>query len=264
MAITKQQVSAGRGDSESPPAVFIDNLRFSYEHESVLKGVQLTVERGERFGLIGPSGAGKSTLLLHLNGILNGDGIIRIAGIDLRKDTLPLIRKKVGLVFQNPDDQLFHPTVREDVAFGPLNFGFDRSKIDEKVEDTLELLNLKGFAEKTSHHLSYGEKKRVALATVLSMEPEIVAFDEPFANLDPANVQKLIAIVRSLETTVILVSQQILPVLLSCDRLAVMNEGRIVASDTVAAIAQNRPLLKKCGLDFRFYGEELRKKGISF
>jgi cobalt/nickel transport system ATP-binding protein len=263
MANTKQPVSTG-GESEYPPAVLIDNLRFSYDHEPVLRDVRLTIEQGERFGLIGPSGAGKSTLLLHLNGILRGEGKIMIAGIELRKDTLPVIRKKVGLVFQNPDDQLFHPTVREDVAFGPLNFGLDRDKIEERIERTLELLNLKGFADKTSHHLSYGEKKRVALATVLSMDPEIVAFDEPFANLDPTNIKKLIATIRSLDATVILVSQQILPALLTCDRLAVIKEGRIIASGPTAVIAANRPLLEECGLDFRFYVEELRKRGIAF
>jgi cobalt/nickel transport system ATP-binding protein len=246
------------------PAVRIENLRFSYGHEPVLRNISLTVNRRERFGLIGPSGAGKSTLLLHLNGILMGEGRLDIAGIEMEKRSLPSIRAKVGLVFQNPDDQLFHPTVKEDVAFGPLNFGMSREMVDRRVKQTLDLLNLGGFEDKTSHHLSYGERKRVALATVLAMEPEIIAFDEPFANLDPANVRKVIDIIRSLDATVILVSQQILPAILTCDRLAVLNQGKIRAAGPTAEIAADRKLLESCGLNFRFYGEALNKLGISF
>jgi cobalt/nickel transport system ATP-binding protein len=247
---------------KNPPAVHIENLQFSYEKEPVLEDITLTIGKGERFGLIGPSGAGKSTLLLHLNGILRGEGRINIAGTAVEKKTLPSIRAKIGLVFQNPDDQLFHPTVREDVAFGPLNFGMDREEVNRRVSETLSLLNLEGFESKTSHHLSHGEKKRVALATVLALEPEIVAFDEPFANLDPANVRRLIDIIRALDATVVLVSQQILPAILVCERLALLDKGRIKAVGPTAEIAADRKLLQASGLDFYFYGEALRKMGI--
>ena len=251
-----------KSPSTEPTAVCVENLRFSYNQDPILRDISLTVNKGERFGLIGPSGAGKSTLLLHLNGILMGSGRLEIAGMKVEKNTLPAIRAKVGLVFQNPDDQLFHPTVREDVAFGPMNFGMDRDKVAERVKETLDLLNLTGFEDKTSHHLSYGEKKRVALATVLAMAPEIIAFDEPFANLDPSNVRKVIDIIRSLEATVILVSQQILPAILTCDRLAVMDRGRIKAVGPTVDIASDTELLKSCGLNFHFYGEALKKIGI--
>ncbi|GAI95831.1 unnamed protein product, partial [marine sediment metagenome] len=209
-------------------AVEIKNLSFAYGKDTALKNVSLKIHSGERFGIIGPSGAGKSTLLLHLNGILSGDGEVKIDGLPVTKESLPEIRRKVGLVFQNPDDQLFNPTVEEDVAFGPLNLGLSREEVEARVRETLKHMNLEGFEAKTSHHLSYGEQKRVALATVLAMQPEVVAFDEPFSNLDPAMVKHLIEIIESLDATVILVSQQILPVMACCHRLAILKDGQVI------------------------------------
>jgi cobalt/nickel transport system ATP-binding protein len=234
-------------------AVEVKNLSFAYGKDPALKNVSLKIRSGERFGIIGPSGAGKSTLLLHLNGILSGDGEVKIDGLPVTKKSLPEIRRKVGLVFQNPDDQLFNPTVEEDVAFGPLNLGLSREETEARVRETLKHMNLEGFEAKTSHHLSYGEQKRVALATVLAMQPEVVAFDEPFSNLDPAMVKHLIEIIESLDATVILVSQQILPVMASCHRLAILKDGQVIRVGTPAELAADRGLLKECGLDVGFF-----------
>ncbi|MFC1627481.1 energy-coupling factor ABC transporter ATP-binding protein [Gemmatimonadota bacterium] len=241
-------------------AVSIRDLGFSYEKgRDVLSGINLDIRRGERFGIIGPSGAGKSTLLLHLNGILRGQsGSVEIGNIAVKDETLSSIRQKVGLVFQNPDDQLFNPTVEEDVAFGPLNMGLRGEDSAMRVREALRDMNLEGFEKHSPHHLSYGERKRVALATVLSMRPEIVAFDEPFSNLNPAMVEQLIGIVKGLDATVIIVSQSIIPVLAACERVAVLNEGAIAAVGPVSEIAAERELLRECGLDFHFYCEICR------
>ena len=249
----------GMGSTVRPSGVTITDLTFSYEQGiKVLDGVGLRVEPGERFGIIGPSGAGKSTLLLHLNGILKGQtGTVRIGDLEVVRDTAAEIRQRVGLVFQNPDDQLFNPTVEEDVAFGPLNMGLDPEEVAERVSHALAEMSLQGFEEHSSHHLSYGERKRVALATVLAMRPEVVAFDEPFSNLSPAMVEQLIETVRDLKATVIIVSQSILPVIASCQRLAILKGGRMIATGGVREIASNRELLRECGLDFHFYYDVL-------
>jgi len=243
-------------------AVEIKNLSFAYGKDPALKNVSLQIDSGERFGIIGPSGAGKSTLLLHLNGILSGDGEVKIDGLPVTKESLPEIRRKVGLVFQNPDDQLFNPTVEEDVAFGPLNLGLSREEVEARVRETLKHMNLEGFEAKTSHHLSYGEQKRVALATVLAMQPEVVAFDEPFSNLDPAMVKHLIEIIESLDATVILVSQQILPVMACCHRLAILKDGQVIRVGTPAELAAERGLLKECGLDVGFFCSICKKLNL--
>lgn len=235
-------------------ALELQDLRFTYEgHESALDGVSLEVAAGERFGIIGPSGAGKSTLLLHLNGLLRGQGRVSIDGLDLADESLDEIRRRVGLIFQNPDDQLFNPTVEEDVAFGPLNMGLEADEVRRRVAAALAAMRLEGFEEKTSHHLSYGERKRVALATVLSMQPSLVALDEPFSNLDPSMVRQLVDIIRGLDATVVVVSQQILPALSFCERLGVMIEGRFEAVGTTREIIRDRALLARCGLDLDYY-----------
>jgi cobalt/nickel transport system ATP-binding protein len=244
----------------NPAPVSIRGLTFAYRgREGVLDHIDLEIGAGERFGIIGPSGAGKSTLLLHLNGILRGQaGEVAIGGTPVDDATLPEIRRRVGLVFQNPDDQLFNPTVEEDVAFGPLNMGLSGGEAAGRVAEALGAMNLEGFEDLTSHHLSLGERKRVALATVLAMRPDVVAFDEPFSNLNPAMVEQVIEIVAGLEATVIIVSQSIIPVLAVCDRIAVLNEGRIAAVGPVSEIASRRDLLRECGLDFHFYCEVCR------
>jgi cobalt/nickel transport system ATP-binding protein len=238
------------------PAIEITDLVHSY-HASrrILDGVSLTIQAGERLGIIGPTGAGKSTLLLHFNGILlPQQGSVRIGGVPLAPATISLARRKVGLVFQNPDDQLFSATVEEDVAFGPLNMGLSQSQVEERVTVALKQMDLLGFEKRSSHHLSFGEKRRVALATILSMQPEIMAFDEPFANLDPFMTEQLVEIIKDLKATVVIVSQAMLPALACCERLAVLHQGKIVAVGKAIDIARDRSLLKSCGMDFHFFG----------
>jgi cobalt/nickel transport system ATP-binding protein len=235
----------------------IQNLSFSYSgNKPVLKNLSLDVKPGGRLGIIGPSGSGKSTLLLHLNGILNdGHGHVEIDGIRIEKKTLPEIRKLVGLVFQNPDDQLFNPTVEEDVAFGPLNFGYSRDEVSRRVRDALRAMNLEGFGELSSHHLSLGERKRVALATVLAISPRVIAFDEPFSSLDPGMIYQLIRQINDLDATIVIVSQLLLPLIACCSDIAVISQGEILAVGPKKEILKDRELLRSNGLDPGLYHE---------
>lgn len=240
-------------------AVQIKDLSFSYESDrEVLQKINLHIQPGEKFGLIGPMGAGKSTLLLHLNGILSGSGKIFIGDTEVKKDTLATIRRRVGLVFQNPDDQLFNPTVEEEVAFGPLNFGFSQEEVAVRVREALEAMRLTGLEKAMSHHLSMGERKRVALATVLASEPEVIAFDEPFASLDPPMMSQFVELLKDLPATLIIVSQSILPLISCCDRVGILNNGTIAASGPVREILANEELMRNNGLDLGFYSNMCR------
>jgi len=240
-------------------AVQIKDLSFSYESDrEVLQKINLDIQPGEKFGLIGPMGAGKSTLLLHLNGILSGSGKIFIGDTEVKKDTLATIRRRVGLVFQNPDDQLFSPTVEEEVAFGPLNFGFSHEEVAIRVKDALEAMRLTGLEKAMSHHLSMGERKRVALATVLASEPEVIAFDEPFASLDPPMMSQFVELLKDLPATLVIVSQSILPLISCCDRVGILNNGTIAASGPVREILTNEELMRNNGLDLGFYSSMCR------
>ncbi len=237
-----------------PAGVNIANLNFEYSTgKPVLKNLSLDIKPGEKLGIIGPSGAGKSTLLLHLNGILAGDGEVRIGNLKVEKRSLPKIRKMVGLVFQNPDDQLFNPTIEEDVAFGPLNFGFSSAEVKERVKYALDLMNLSGLEKSVSHHMSLGERKRAALATVLAIDPEVIAFDEPFSSLDLEMVVQLIKIINNLDATLIIVSQSLLPLIACCDKLAVLKDGDIVASGKKEELIRDEELMRTNGIDLSFY-----------
>lgn len=232
----------------------IENLSYSYSHgKPVLKNVSLDIRPGEKFGIIGPSGSGKSTLLLHLNGVLSGQGSVIIGNTPVTNKNLEEIRRMVGLVFQNPDDQLFNPTVEEDVAFGPLNFGFTPEETAIMVKEALGTMHLEGFEKLTSHHLSLGERKRVALATVLVLQPEVIALDEPFSSLDPAMVLQLMNRIRSMDATIVVVSQAILPLIPVCDTMAILKDGEIIAVDSPWKIARDREIMKSAGLDLGFY-----------
>ncbi len=243
-----------------PAGIEIKNLNFSYAPgKPVLNDINLSIEPGEKLGIIGPSGAGKSTLLLHLNGILAGKGIVQIGETVVEKRSLAEIRRKVGLVFQNPDDQLFNPTVEEDISFGPLNFGFTGKEVESRVQGVLRVMNLEGFEKLESHHLSMGERKRVALATVLAINPEVIAFDEPFSSLDPATVKQLINLIGGLDATLVIVSQSFLPLISSCSRLAVINNGRIMATGTTEDIIRDEELLRTSGMDLSFYRDICRE-----
>lgn len=244
---------------QPPPGIEITSLDFSYGGKSpALQGVNLRIEPGRKVALLGPSGAGKSTLLLHLNGVhLPQQGTVRVGDCNVTKESLRSLRQRVGLVFQDPDDQLFHLTVGEDVAFGPRNFGLDATAVGQRVREALAEVKLDGFETRVNQHLSFGERRRVSLATVLAMRPDVLALDEPFANLDPRMVHSLMESIRTFPGTVLLASQDILPALGCCEEAAVLHEGKIVAHAPVREIAKDSALLTRCGLDFWYLGEIL-------
>jgi cobalt/nickel transport system ATP-binding protein len=228
----------------------VNNLSFSYpDGHAALHDISLEIECGEKVALVGPNGAGKSTLMLHLNGILSGDGEISIAGLPLQKSSLPLIRAKVGMVFQNPDDQLFSPTVFEDVAFGPLHMGFSEKEVRERVDRALDQVGMKSYAHRLSHHLSVGEKKRISIATVLSMQPEILVLDEPSAGLDPRARRSLINLLREMPLTMLVSTHDMRMVAELFHRVVVMDGGRIVVDGAVEELLANDALLESHGLE---------------
>lgn len=230
-------------------AVRIENLHFSYGGE-VLKGVNLEVERGEVLGLLGPNGAGKSTLLLHLNGILKPrKGSVEVFGLNPSRNPKE-VRKLVGLVFQDPNDQLFSPTVFEDVAFGPYNLGLRGVELEERVLEALRAVGMEDYASREVRELSFGEKKRIAIATVLAMEPEILVLDEPFANLDFRGKRMIREIIESVrgEKTVILASHEA-EYLTLCDRVALMDDGRIITVGPPEEVLGEVELLREHNLD---------------
>jgi len=231
-------------------AVEVIDLRFAYpDGVQALRGVNLTIRRGEKVALLGPNGAGKSTLLLHLNGILRGKGQVRIAGVPLRADNLAQVRACVGLVFEDPDDQLFSPTVLEDVSYGPLYMGLPREEVSERARRALAQVGMTGFEERSPHRLSLGQKKRIAIATVLSMEPAILALDEPTASLDPRARRELIHLLRDLPQTMIVSTHDIPLVRDLLPRTVVMDGGVIVADGETRAILSDSALLAAHGLD---------------
>ncbi len=232
------------------PIIAIENLNFSYPdgHEA-LYDLSLEIKKGEKIALVGPNGAGKSTLMLHLNGILNGAGELRVGGLPLKKENLPVIRALVGLVFQNPDDQLFSPTVFEDVAFGPLHMGLPEDEVVSRVEEALAQVNMSGFEKRLSHHLSTGQKKRIAIATVLSMRPQVLVLDEPSAGLDPRARRALIELLRELRITMLVSTHDLRMVAELFPRMVIMDEGRIVADDETSALLADEALLAQHGLE---------------
>ncbi len=211
------------------PIVKLRNISFCYPdgHQALFEA-NLQIAVGERVGLVGDNGAGKSTLLLHLNGILRGTGSVRIAGLELGDRTVRAIRRKVGLVFQDPDDQLFSPTVFDDVAFGPLNMGLSEQEVIERTTWALEQVQMGGYAQRMPHHLSVGEKKRAAIASVLSMKPTILALDEPSSSLDPRARANLISLLRHLPQTMLIASHDLAFIQELCDRAVMLDRGRIV------------------------------------
>jgi len=228
----------------------IEALDFHYPdgHEA-LQGVSLNLCEGDKVALVGPNGAGKSTLMLHLNGILMGDGEVSIGGLRIEPDNLPAIRAMVGLVFQTPDDQLFSPTVFEDVAFGPLHMGLPEDEVHQRVDEALEMVHMSDFRERLSHHLSVGEKKRIAIATVLSMRPQILVLDEPTAGLDPRARRSLINLLRDLPITMLVSSHDLLMVRELFPRMVIMDEGKIVADGSTAELMEDESLLEAHGLE---------------
>ena len=227
----------------------IENLSFSYpDGQQALTEVSLTVYQGETIALIGPNGAGKSTLFLHLNGILRSNGRVEVFGGPISDDNLREIRRKVGLVFQNPDDQLFSPTVFDDVAFGPINLGYSVEEVHRSVAKALRWVRMEGYEKRSPHHLSLGEKKRIAIATVLSMNPEILVIDEPTSNLDPRSKWSLITLLKGLPMTRIIASHDLELVRTLCQRVIVLDRGQVVAGGSTEQILTDVQLLKNHGL----------------
>jgi cobalt/nickel transport system ATP-binding protein len=228
----------------------ISELKFSYpDGHQALYGVSLNLCQGDKVALVGPNGAGKSTLMLHLNGILSGQGHVNVGGMELTHENLPIIRAMVGLVFQNPDDQLFSPTVFEDVAFGPLHMGLPEVEVRARVSEALDQVRMSNFRDRLSHHLSMGEKKRIAIATVLSMRPQILVLDEPSAGLDPRARRSLINLLRDLPISMLVSTHDLAMVKELFPRMVIMDEGRIVSDGLTMELLDNEELLEAHGLE---------------
>ncbi len=230
--------------------VDIRELSFTYpDGTRALDGVTLRLNEGERVGLVGPNGAGKSTLLLHLNGLLRGEGRVEVCGVPLEDGRLDEVRLKVGLVFQDPDDQLFMPTVFDDVAFGPLNMGLDRQEVERRVGRGLREVDMGYAVERSSHHLSFGERKRVCLATVLAMSPEVLALDEPTANLDPRHRRQILELLGGFAPAMLVASHDLDAVLDLCGRVVLLDGGKLVADGPAEEILTEGELLEAHGLE---------------
>jgi cobalt/nickel transport system ATP-binding protein len=210
---------------------------------AALTGVDLHIEHGERVALLGPNGAGKTTFVLHLNGLLTGQGSLEVAGLDVVKANLRELRARVGLVFQDPDDQLFMPTVREDVAFGPLNMGLDGPEVDERVDESLCAVRMLGAMDRAPHQLSMGERRRVAIATVLAMRPKLLVLDEPSANLDPRARRELLDVLERIERTMLVVTHDLPFAAELCERAVIISAGTIVADGDCNEILSDASLL---------------------
>lgn len=239
-----------QAQGEAQPAIEVDTLTFSYpDGRKALDGVSLTIREQEKVALIGPNGAGKSTLLLHLNGILKGQGVVKIMGSEVGDGNLGAIRSQVGLVFQYPDDQLFSPTVFEDVAFGPLHMELDEEEVRDRARLALAQVGMAGFENRVSHHLSLGEKKRTAIATVLAMQPGILALDEPSGELDPRARRGLIHLLRALPQTILVATHDMRLVKELLPRTVILDGGRVVVDGLTEELLEDTELLERHGLE---------------
>ena len=230
---------------DGPPALLVERLAFAYpDGRQALFGVDLRIEPGERVALLGPNGAGKTTLALHLNGVLSGGaGRVEVAGLPVEKRTLKEIRRRVGIVFQDPDDQLFMPTVVEDVAFGPANFGLSGAELDERVRAALTAVGMAEHADRSPLHLSGGQRRRVALATVLACDPEILVLDEPSANLEPVARRELVEVLLGLGRTMLMVTHDLPYALQLCPRGVLIDDGVVVADAPTRELLADTALL---------------------
>ncbi len=236
------------GTANGREAVRLEDLTFTYpDGTTALRGISLRVRAGESVGLVGPNGAGKSTLLLHLNGTLSpqDERSVRVCGAFLTRETLKEARRKVGIVFQDPDDQLFCTTVFDDVAFGPLNHGFSGPDLAARVRGALDAVGLPQALEgRAAQNLSFGERRRVAIATVLSMDVEILAMDEPSSNLDPAARRELIRLLGALPQTKLIATHDLELALAVCSRVVVLDAGRVVADGPCEAVLTDKALME--------------------
>jgi cobalt/nickel transport system ATP-binding protein len=242
------------GVAVTDAALEVRDLLFAYpDGTQALFGVNLSIDTGERVALLGPNGAGKTTLVMHLNGIHEAQsGSVAVGGLPVVKEHLQEIRRRVGIVFQDPDDQLFMPTVRDDVAFGPANLGMRGEELDVRVKTALAAVGMDGFEDRAPHHLSFGQRRRVAVATVLAMEPEILVLDEPSSNLDPAGRRELAEILLDLDITMLMVTHDLPYALELCPRAVVIDEGLIVGDGSTVDILCDEELMHRHRLELPF------------
>jgi cobalt/nickel transport system ATP-binding protein len=225
-------------------AVHASGVTYSYPNgHAALQGIDLHIEHGERVAVLGPNGAGKTTLMLHLNGLMSGSGSLEVAGIDVGPDTLADLRVRVGLVFQDPDDQLFMPTVEEDVAFGPLNMKLERDEARARVAEALRAVRMEHAAARAPYQLSMGERRRVAIATVLAMRPSLLVLDEPSANLDPRARRELLDVLERVDRTMLVTTHDLPLAAELCERAVILAGGRIVADGGCRDILADGQLL---------------------
>jgi cobalt/nickel transport system ATP-binding protein len=250
-------------------AIEVERLAFAYpDGRQALYGVDLVVQPGERVALLGPNGAGKTTFVLHLNGILGavaggaGAGTVRIGGLPVERRTLAEVRRRVGLVFQDPDDQLFMPTVADDVGFGPANLGLKGEELRARVLAALEQVGMAGAADRPPHHLSFGQRRRVAVATVLAMDPQVLVLDEPSSNLDPASRRELADILTDLDVTVLMVTHDLPYALQLCGRSVLMDRGRIVADGPTRRLLADEELMAAHRLELPYGFDPLSVPGV--
>jgi len=247
------------------------NLSYIYHDGTrALDAINFIAKRGEIIAVLGANGAGKTTLLKHFNGILKPtSGAILVKGEPITKKNILNVRKTVGLVFQDPDDQIFAPTVRQDVAFGPMNLGLPKDVVEHRVEKSLELVGMTGYEDKAPHHLSSGQKKRVAIAGILAMRPEVLVLDEPTANLDPNGVAMMGQLIRRLNDngmTIIVATQDVDEVPLFADRVVILSNGRMVMQGTPKEVFSQSDAIEKAGLRLPLIAqlfESLREEGVS-
>lgn len=233
----------------TPPAIAIDDLVYRWRSTGAqaLRGITLSIAAGERVALVGPNGAGKSTLLAHLNGALLATPPVRIGGTPVDRAHLAEIRRRVGVVQQETDDQLFMPTVEEDVAFGPLNAGLSREAVGRRVVDALSRVGADGVGDRPHTTLSAGQRRRVAIATVLSMEVEVLVLDEPTSNLDARGRRAVAGVLRGLSQTVVVATHDLVLAGL-CSRVVLLDEGRVVADGSAERILEDEVLLSAHGV----------------
>lgn len=251
-----------------PPALEIERLAFAYpDGRQALFGISARIEPGERVALLGPNGAGKTTLVLHLNGILGavaggtGAGRLSVGGLPVTRENLTEIRRRVGIVFQDPDDQLFLPTVRDDVAFGPANLGLRGAALNAAVERALAQVGMSDAADRPPHHLSYGQRRRVAVATVLAMEPQILVLDEPSSNLDPAARRELADILTGLDVTILMVTHDLPYALQLCPRSLLLDDGRLVEDGPTRDLLSDAGLMARHRLELPYGFDPLSVPG---
>jgi len=244
-------LGAAAPDTVGAGRVAIEHLHYTYpDGTEALRGVELTVEPGAKVAIVGPNGAGKSTLLLHLNGILGGGhGRVTVDDTVVGPETAKQVRAAVGLVFQDPDDQLFSPTVGEDVAFGPIHMGVPEAEIHHRVERALDAVGMGGMGARVPHHLSLGQRKRISVATVLAMDPSVLVFDEPTAGLDPRGRRELMGVMASRPETLLVSTHDLAMVAESLPRTVILDEGVVVADGPSVELLEDEPLLEAHGLE---------------